>query len=193
MKRLSFLILLLVVLFSCNVRNDDPHTFVKSFDIEELTPEQFYHILYFKDTVDFILIDLRNPHKFAMGHLPGAINIPSKSLLEENHKDLLQSKIVKVFYSDDPSFTRLCVSVLVHEGYNDCYALLGNYQSLRDNFVNKFAIRSAFYDDEKPDYNYKEKFAELSAGGNRQAETQSKPKIEVKVPVKKKHVGGGCE
>ncbi len=193
MKRISFLIFLLIALVSCNVKNDDPLSFSKSFDIKELTPEQFFQVLYFHDTTNFVLIDLRDPHRFALGHLPGAINIPSKSLLKKQHKQVLSSKAVKVFYSDDPSFTRMNVMLAKRAGYSDCYALLGNYQSLRDNFVKHFAIRSAFYDDEKPDYNFKDKFLELSAGGGSATQTAAAPKVSVQVPVKKKQVGGGCE
>ncbi len=192
MKRLSYLIILLVALASCNVKNDDPESFMQSFQIKELSPEQFYHIIYFQDTVNFVLIDLRDPHTYALGHLPNAINIPSKSLLKKWHKDVLNSDAIKVFYSDDPSFTRLSVTVAKRAGYKNCYALLGTYESLRNNFVKNFAIRSAFYDDEKPDFNYKDKFAELAAGGGTPT-TQSQPKVSVQVPVKKKQVGGGCE
>ncbi len=193
MKRISYFIFLLFIIVSCNVKKDDPQALLQSFTIKEVTPEQFYQILYFNDTTNFILIDLRNPHQYAIGHLPHAINISSKNILDKKHKKILKSNAVKLFYSDDPGLTRLTVTIVKRAGYQNCYAVLGTYKSLRDNFVKKFAIKSAFYDDEKPDFNYKEKFAQLSAGGGASSQTQTAPKPQIQVPVKKKQVGGGCE
>ncbi len=193
MKRLSYFIFLLFIFFSCNIKNDDPKTFLQSFNTKELTPEQFYQVIYFNDTSNFILIDLRNPRQFAIGHLPHAISIPSKNILDKKHEKILKSKAVKLFYSDDPSLTRLTVTIAERAGYQNCYAVLGTYKSLRDNFVKKFAIKSAFYDDEKPDFDYKEKFAQLSAGGGTSSQPQTNAAPKIQVPVKKKQVGGGCE
>ncbi len=193
MKKIFLFAILSVFLASCHFHNDDINQFVNSFSYKTLSQEDFYQLLYFKDTNNVVIVDLRDPRAFAIGHLPGAVNIPGKNLLDKKHKKLLGSEKIKVFYSDDPSYTRMITAVAVRSGYPNCYALLGNYKSLRDNFVKKFAIRSAFYDDELPDFDYKEKFAELSSGKGVASEQKPSAPVSITVPVKKKEVGGGCE
>lgn len=37
-----------------------------------------------RDVVDFVLLDVRSPDLFAAGHVPGAVNLPHRRIIERN-------------------------------------------------------------------------------------------------------------
>ncbi len=170
----------------------DQDEYLGSFKYKEVTEEQLIQFLYDKDTSEYVLIDLRTPHDYAIDHLPGSISIPSKNLIDKKYQKLLKSDKIKLAYGYNPSHARLIAAYANHMGYKNFFAVLGGFQCVKTHFLDKYAIYSGQYDDEKPYYNYKEKFAQLSAGGGVTQE-EAKPKPVIKVPVKKKQVGGGCE
>lgn len=48
-------------------------------------------------TQDFVLLDVRSPELFARGHLPGAINIPHRKLMEPNLIEFSQETLFVVY------------------------------------------------------------------------------------------------
>jgi rhodanese-related sulfurtransferase len=56
------------------------------------------HESFERDAVDFVLLDVRSPDLFAGGHVPGAINLPHRRIVERN----------VVPFSDDTLFVVYC-------------------------------------------------------------------------------------
>lgn len=48
-------------------------------------------------TQDFVLLDVRSPELFARGHLPGAINIPHRKLIESNLMEFSRKTLFVVY------------------------------------------------------------------------------------------------
>ena len=194
MRSLAILTILAVLLLAgpCKTYMDKDE-YLNSFSYKEVTEEQLVQFLYDTDTSKYVLIDLRNPHDYAIDHLPGSINIPSKNLIDKKYRKLLKSDKIKLAYGYNPSHARLIAAYANHMGYKNFFAVLGGFECVKTHFLDKYAIYSGQYDDEKPFFNYKEKYAELTAKGGA-APIEEKPKpVNITVPVKKKQVGGGCE
>ena len=81
-----------------------------------ISAEELNHVFY-------LLIDLRRPEVYAMGHLMGAINIPYDELAE--WIELLPIRVRIVLYDQDSSTSDLAVRTLVDAGFAETRSLLG--------------------------------------------------------------------
>ena len=84
-----------------------------------------------KDTI-LLLIDPRTPDEFALGHIPGARNIPLANLKSGKDKDLERYKNL-IVYGNDPSSAaaRAMVKRLMAQGYEDVALLAGGLYQWR--------------------------------------------------------------
>jgi len=144
---------------------------------------------------DVILIDIRNNFDFAKGHIPGALNITSVNLLnEENIKQLDEWKknnVKVVFYHDDQLQANGAWMLFRQIGYSNTYVLLGGYRyfaSYKDNL--KQSEGTCLKGTAKYDF---ATVAKKSVAGFGDVST-SKPAKKVKVRRKKKEkaASGGC-
>ena len=71
----------------------------------------------------YLLIDLRKPEAYAMGHLMGAINIPYDELTE--WIEFLPIRVRIVLYDQDGSMSDLAAKTLVDAGFSESRSLLG--------------------------------------------------------------------
>ncbi|MBE5965720.1 MAG: rhodanese-like domain-containing protein [Lachnospiraceae bacterium] len=63
-----------------------------------------------------LIIDLRDPHEFAAGHIPTAINIPYEDL-EEQKRNLSRNNLL-IFYCDRGNISLLAARDMLKEGYH---------------------------------------------------------------------------
>jgi rhodanese-related sulfurtransferase len=79
----------------------------------------------------FILIDIRNPFEYIEGHIDGAVNIPSNSLLDkENLKmfnELASDSVSIIIYGQTQLEANGPWMILKQMGYNNFKVLLGGY------------------------------------------------------------------
>jgi rhodanese-related sulfurtransferase len=71
----------------------------------------------------YILIDLRQPESYAVGHLMGALNIPYAEFTSRINQ--LPKGVIIVLYDQDGALSDQAVQVLLSAGYSDARSLLG--------------------------------------------------------------------
>ena len=184
--------LMSLLLISCHKRDNNLDNYYKSFEPQILSLQEVEKIITGDDINNFILIDIRDPHKFAMGHLQGAVNIPAKSWYRDKYKDLLKNDKNKLIYGENSTQARLIASYANFVGIKNVKAILGGYEFLYKYFYKQDTTNVSLYDDERPQFSYKEKFESISKAGITPI-VQKKKQININIPIKKKQLGGGCD
>lgn len=112
-------------------------------------------ILCKKDTELFQFIDLRTPHEFAINHYPGAINIPSKDIIDKKYLNILnQDKKINILYGSDTYQSLDAFLMLKQLNYKNNKLSLGGYKYIKDYILDAYGIKTGIYDDEKPKYDF---------------------------------------
>lgn len=162
---------------------------------DEMPPEEAEEIIW-DEVAGYVFVDLRNPYEFEKGHIENAINVPSVSILNEEHTELFESmqkdSITIVLYDYDQTEANGPWMILKQLGYNVKILLGGygyysgeTYDMMYDSEIPQYLI-------EEPKYNYVEIMEELTAGG---ASVVQDVQAEVVIPRRKKKktvVEGGC-
>ncbi|MBF0254407.1 MAG: rhodanese-like domain-containing protein [Candidatus Omnitrophica bacterium] len=76
-----------------------------------------------KDDTGFLILDIRDPEDYQAGHLPGAINIPLKTLGYRVYS--LDKTREVIAYCDHGIQSRVACQVLTSAGFKDVYNLTG--------------------------------------------------------------------
>jgi len=119
-----------------------------------LGPVLLTDIILNKDSA-YQFVDLRTPHEFLKGHVPGAINIPVHALLDkENQKSLNQDEKILILYHENHPMACGPWMVLRQLGYKNIYLMNGGYTYYKNSFVNNFAPLSGDFSDERAKYDY---------------------------------------
>jgi len=159
-----------ILMVSCGIDNSKKYVisadealtaYLKKDDI--YTSEKIANILLCKKAEKYQLIDIRTPHEFAINHLDGAINIPSKDILnDEYYKILNQDKKINVFYSKKGNQAINAYIMLKQLNFKNIKVALGGFDFIHNYIVDSYGIKTGIYDDEKPRYD----FIRLVAGAN---------------------------
>ncbi len=161
-----------------------------------ISAEHLTDLLYSGDLSDVQFIDVRTPHAYAMGHLPGAINIPAKNFFDDKYLGQIRGEKVLLIYGADDSMPELLSMMAKHFRNIHMYAVLGSYDYIRNRILDHYGIYSGIYDDEVPVVDFKKAIREIRQreGGGAAPAPATKP-VAVPKPVvkhKKKEVTGGC-
>lgn len=140
---------------------------------------------------DMLFIDLRSAAEFSDGHIPGAINVPARELLEKAYKSLFSSDKTKVLYSDQEMVTVHAAMLLLGKGYSAIRILPGNYDIMESHIL-KDNPDAAFmyYRDDKARFDYP-RFMHSSgrkAGGDSEPKTPVVPQVSTGPAT----IQGGC-
>ncbi|RPI45446.1 MAG: rhodanese-like domain-containing protein [Bacteroidetes bacterium] len=143
-----------------------------------------------------LLIDVRGADEFEKFHLPGAINIPLASLLDEQWKEYLnQDTRLNVFYSNGTVNANQAWMLTRQLGYSNNYVLQGGLNYWVETIMDPTAPPSTSPSEEVARYDFR-KGAGMALGGGSAVETgQSQPAPDLpKVAPRpqKKRVQGGC-
>jgi rhodanese-related sulfurtransferase len=117
--------------------------------------EKIANILLCKKADKYQLIDIRTPHEFAINHLPGAINIPSKDILDEEYFETLnQDEKINVLYSSEGYQAVDSYMMLKQLNFKNIKVALGGFDFIHNYIVDSYGIKTGIYDDEKPRYDF---------------------------------------
>ncbi len=196
MKKLLFILSMGLFLGSCNLN--------KGIDIKDInqnckanvfTAEQMADLLYADKIDEVAFIDIRTPHAYAMGHLPGAINVPMANFFSEYYFSKIPKDKVLVLYGEDASSPRLMALMSGHFNKGKFYVALGGYDYLKKHILDGYSLYSGVYNDETPLVDYQQVVNEIKsrAGGSSSVKPvkAAKPSKPI-VKHKKKEVSGGC-
>lgn len=81
---------------------------------------------------DQVLIDVRTPEEYQMGHIPGAINVPLDVLREQS--DSLDRRKRIVLYCKTGLRSYLALRILANKGFEDVWHIGGGYVSWEESF-----------------------------------------------------------
>lgn len=164
---------------------------------DEIFPEDLVGIIEMRDSA-YVLVDIRNPFEFIKGHITGATNIPSNSLLD---KDILKmfnryasDSITIILYGQTQLEANGPWMILKQMGYDNIRVLLGGYHYFTTGPLD-------FYDmPEVPTYLVEEPAYDFygimdSLGGTSYDDSNEADQPENVIPIRKKKasvVEGGC-
>ncbi|MBN2668692.1 MAG: rhodanese-like domain-containing protein [Bacteroidales bacterium] len=165
MKKYQYIILsaLLSILVSCGI--DDSKQYVLSADEtliaylskeDVLSPEKLANLLLCKkDTHLYQFIDIRTPHEFAIKHLDGAINVPSKDILDDSNLNVLnQDQKINVIFCRSNCQAVNSYLMLKQLNYKNIKVALGGYDFIDKYIEDSYGIKTGVYNDEKPRYDF---------------------------------------
>lgn len=93
---------------------------------QTITPEEAKALM---DSQDVVILDVREPHEFAMGHVPGAINVPMGEItlgrVLPQAPDLKQTVLV---YCRSGRRSDVSGRIMAQSGYHDVRNFLGVIQ-----------------------------------------------------------------
>lgn len=186
MKILNKILILSFVLFMVSCGVDDSKKYVLSVDEtlkaylnkDDILPaEKIANILLCDSvkTAKFQLIDIRTPHEFATDHISGAINIPSKDILDEEYNDIInQSEKINVLYCKGGHQAINIYLMLKQLNIKNTKVARGGFDFINDYIVDSYGIKTGVYNDEKPRFD----FIRLVAGINKPIyDSISRPKV----------------
>ena len=158
--------------------------------------EQFADMVYRPaDYSNVQFIDLRTPLEFDQGHLPGAINVPAKSLVNrDNCEVMLVNDKVNVLYGKIGDQAVEAGLLLKMVGINNFKIVPADWAYIQNNMLNEYGVYTGVFNNEKARYDYAKVVAETAGaavgGGSVAAPAPAKPIIKRK---KKEAGGGGCD
>jgi rhodanese-related sulfurtransferase len=144
------------------------------------------------------LIDLRSQEEFEKFSLPGAINIPSTSLLSKEYSDILNQDVkMNVFYSNGTLAANEAWMITRQLGYTNNYVLEGGLNYWFDTILNPQKPASVNSDEEFAKYDFRKSAGQALGGGGLTVQASSDQgsaaaKPAVKPVGKKKKASGGC-
>jgi len=140
-------------------------------------------------------IDLRTPLEFDQNHMPGAVNIPLKSLvMRDNCSVMLVNDKVNVLYGKTGDQAFEAGLLLKQVGINNFKICPADYSFIKNHLMDKYDVKVGVYNNEKARYDYAKVVAETAgaavSAGSAGAPAPAKPIIKRK---KKEAGGGGCD
>ena len=146
----------------------------------------------------YVIIDLRNPFEYIKGHIKGAINIPSNSILDKDNlkafKNYVKDSVEVILYGQDQLEANGPWMILKQMGYDNMKVLLGGYHYFTTGPLD-------FYDmPEVPAYLVEEACCDYygtmeSLGSISPEDADASNQPQVVIPIRKKKesvVEGGC-
>lgn len=161
-----------------------------------ILPQDAVHLSQGKGDANYVFIDIRTPYDYVKGHIEGAVNLPSSSILtteaQEVFEKLYVAKTTAVLYGNSQNQANTPWLILKQIGFDNVKILAGGYSTFSA-FLNKDSLAIANYKAaEIPVLDYK---AATRVDSTQVTKSMAKPKKEVKVaPVVKKQEAaeGGC-
>ncbi len=154
-----------------------------------ITPGQVREIVR-KGDPGYVLLDVRTPEDYIVGHIRGAVNVPMHDLLGKENLSRLKEEAGKTFiiYSDDEVNGCGPWMLLRQLGYENVKVMLGGYDFYVTGKPLPSEVEGKCYD-EHPRYDYAKFFKQ---GGQMNLPEKKAPKIVVPRRKKKVVASGGC-
>jgi rhodanese-related sulfurtransferase len=156
------------------------------------TPELIVDLIYEPDSA-YRFIDLRSAPEFIKGHLPNAINIPVNHIFDKEHESIFSDKSkTNILYASDHALACGPWMILNQLGLKNNLIMLGGYEYVRENIIDKYAPMSGNYRDEKAKFDFAGVIGQT--GGNQSTGPVSEKSPTSPVAKKKKEPksSGGC-
>ena len=157
-------------------------------------PERIYEILNSADSAHYQFIDIRTPHDFLNGHIPGAINIPVHQILNDDVKSILnQDSKINIIYGNHHREACAPFLLLKQIGYKNNSIMLGGFTYFNEYILKEYKPKASNCLDEKAIFDYKTIMNSATTSSVSENTTETPVK---EAPAKKKkkvaEEEGGC-
>jgi len=162
--------------------------------MQYFTPDEVAHMVVTKDP-SLVLIDIRSETDYEKFHLPGAINIPLSSLLEDEWRDYVDQDLrYNVFYSNGTVNANQAWMLTRQLGYQNNYVLQGGLNYWVESIMNPTKPGSTSPNEEIAKYDFRKGAGQALGGGTvMESSSQVAPELPKIAPrPKKKKAQGGC-
>lgn len=164
---------------------------------DQIYPEDLVGIIEYEDSA-YVIIDIRNPFEYINGHINGALNIPTNSLLDKENikafKQYAADSLIVVLYGQDQLEANGPWMILKQMGFNNFQVLMGGYHYFTTGPLDFYDMPEVpAYLVEEPAYDYYGIMEEMGSTSFEDAGSADQP--EVVIPSRKKKesaVEGGC-
>lgn len=120
-----------------------------------LSAEKLANVLLCKHKGMYQMIDIRTPHEYVKSHVPGAINIPAKDILDLEYYPILnQDKHINVIYCRGGNQAINTYMILKQLGFKNIKVALGGYDYINEFLIEQYGIKTGDYYGEKPKYDF---------------------------------------
>lgn len=161
---------------------------------DEVFPEDVSYIL--EDSSNTIFVDVREPSEFVKGHIEGALNIPTHSIIKDEYLPIFMDKDSSqqvILYGKNQLQANGPWMVLKQLGAKNIKVLLGGYNYYANNSLDPYDMPPIpEYLAEEPQYDYKTIVEETPGLGDVSVDIDGPEKV---VPVRKnkaRKIEGGC-
>ncbi|MCK4569817.1 MAG: rhodanese-like domain-containing protein [Bacteroidales bacterium] len=164
---------------------------------DKIYPEDLVGIIEMEEP-GYVLIDLRNPYEFIKGHIAGAINIPTNSILSKDKLKMFNryaaDSTVVVLYGQTQLEANGPWMILKQMGYDNMKVLLGGYHYFTTGPLDFYDMPEIpEYLVEEPAYDYYGIMEAMGSKSGEDAGAVGQPQIVIPVRKKKESVvEGGC-
>ncbi|MCS7077339.1 MAG: rhodanese-like domain-containing protein [Bacteroidia bacterium] len=148
MQQLSYwFLVLLLALVACysqkqkgskEVEGIDTYTFNKSMLIQGLPAERFNRVL---DSISLVLIDVREPEKYAQKRIKNAINLNYESLNFALEISRLDKNKVYAIYCDNGIRSKLALQKFIDSDIKTVFVLKGGLESFEKKYADKIETK----------------------------------------------------
>lgn len=162
--------------------------------MQYFTPDEVAHMVVTKDP-SLVLIDVRAETEYEKFHLPGAINIPLSSLLDDQWTDYINQDLrYNVFYSNGTVNANQAWMLTRQLGYQNNFVLQGGLNYWVETIMNPEKPASTSPNEEIAKYDFRKGAGQALGGG---AMIESSDQVAPELPKiaprpKKKRAEGGC-
>ncbi|MDX2429742.1 MAG: rhodanese-like domain-containing protein [Bacteroides sp.] len=162
--------------------------------MQYFTPDEVADMIVNKDP-SLMLIDVRPETEYEKYHLPGALNIPLSSLLDDEWEDYLHQDLrYNVFYSNGTVNANQAWMLTRQLGYQNNYVLQGGLNYWVETIMNPTAPASTSPNEDIAKYDFRKGAGQALGGGAiMESSSQVAPDLPKIAPrPKKKKAQGGC-
>ena len=162
--------------------------------MQYFSPDEVAHMIVSKDP-SLVLIDVRAETEYEKFHLPGAINIPLSSMLDDQWEDYINQNLrYNVFYSNGTVNANQAWMLPRQLGYKNNYVLQGGLNYWVETIMNPEKPASTSPNEEIAKYDFRKGAGQALGGGAViESSDQAAPELPKIAPrPKKKRVEGGC-
>lgn len=162
--------------------------------MQYFTPDEVADMIVNKDP-SLMLIDVRSETEYEKYHLPGALNIPLSSLLDDEWEDYLHQDLrYNVFYSNGTVNANQAWMLTRQLGYQNNYVLQGGLNYWVETIMNPTAPASTSPNEDIAKYDFRKGAGQALGGGAiMESSSQVAPDLPKIAPrPKKKKAQGGC-
>ncbi len=162
--------------------------------MQYFTPDEVADMIVNKDP-SLVLIDVRAETEYEKYHLPGALNIPLSSLLDDEWKDYLHQDLrYNVFYSNGTVNANQAWMLTKQLGYQNNYVLQGGLNYWVETIMNPTVPASTSPNEDIAKYDFRMGASQALGGGSvMESSSQVAPELPKIAPrPTKKKAQGGC-